>query len=135
METVVEKQKTAPQGLEALIRDMIRQHGSPLMIIQRSALEKQFNAFKRNLPSVDPFFAIKSNPNPEIIKYFVKLGAGFDVASATEIEWVLKAGAKPERIIFANTIKQTIITVALTVANASLCLANVNSILSLIISR
>ncbi|MBI3795032.1 MAG: type III PLP-dependent enzyme [Nitrospinae bacterium] len=93
------------QGIEALIRKMVKQYGSPLMLIQRSVLAKQYNTFKKRLPFVTPFYAIKANPNPEIIKTFVKLGSGFDVASGTEMEWVLRAGASPQSIIFANTIK------------------------------
>ncbi|MBU0581288.1 MAG: type III PLP-dependent enzyme [Candidatus Margulisbacteria bacterium] len=105
METTVTDKPKLQQGLEALIRDQVKKYGSPLMIIQRSLLEKQLNTFKRHLPQVDPFYAIKANPHPEIIKTFVKLGSGFDVASAAEMEWVLKAGADPEKIIFAHTIK------------------------------
>jgi len=93
------------QNIEALIRKMVKEHGSPLMIIQRSALTQQYNLFKKCLPDVAPFYAIKSNPHPDIIKTFVDLGAGVDVASGTEIEWVLNAGASPEKILFANTIK------------------------------
>lgn len=93
------------QGIEALIRRMYKQYGSPLMLIQRDILAKQYHTFKKQLPFVEPFYAIKANPNPEIIKTFVKLGSSFDVASGTEIDWVLKAGASPKKIIFANTIK------------------------------
>ncbi len=93
------------QGIESLIRRMVKEHGSPLMLIQRGALARQYQLFTKRLPMVTPFYAIKANPHPEIIKEFVGLGAGFDVASGTEIEWVLKAGAKPQDIIFANTIK------------------------------
>jgi ornithine decarboxylase len=93
------------QGIEALIRKMVKEHGSPLMLIQKGALARQYQLFRKRLPQVEPFYAIKANPHPEIIKTFVELGSGFDVASGTEIEWVLKAGAAPRKIIFANTIK------------------------------
>ncbi|HAZ10884.1 MAG: hypothetical protein A2047_02455 [Omnitrophica bacterium GWA2_41_15] len=92
-------------GIENLIRKMLKKHSSPLMLIQKDILEKQYKTFKKALPEVMPYYAIKANPYPEIIKKFVELGAGFDVASANEMNTVLELGASPEKIIFANTIK------------------------------
>jgi len=97
------KNKTG--GTENLIRRMLKKHSSPLMLIEEDALEKQFKVFRSALPEVTPYYAIKANPYPEIIKKFVELGTGFDVASANEMNTVLELGANPEKVIFANTIK------------------------------
>ena len=77
------------------------------MIIRQSQLVKQWRRFRKSLRHVTPFYAIKANPHPQIIKTFVRLGCGFDVASAAEMKQVLDLGAKPEKIIFANTIKSS----------------------------
>ena len=90
---------------EKNIRAAIKKHGSPLMLISREALRQQFDRFNRYLSNVTPYYAIKANPYPEIIKTFVKLGSGFDVASANEMKLVLSLGADPKKVIFANTIK------------------------------
>ena len=92
-------------GVEALIREMLKKHRTPFMILRKSQLIRQYRRFRRALPQVTPFYAIKANPHPKIIKTFVRLGTGFDVASAEEMRLVLRLGAKPEKIIFANTIK------------------------------
>ncbi len=92
-------------GTENLIRQMMKKHKTPFMIIRKSTLEKQFNRFRKALPEVTPYYAIKANPHPRIVKAFAELGAYFDVASAAEMKLVLKQGAKPSHIIFANTIK------------------------------
>lgn len=92
-------------GTENLIRKMIKKHSSPLMLIERQALEKQLRTFHKALPEVTPYYAIKANPYPGIIKKFIELGAGFDVASANEMNTVLELGAQADKIIFANTIK------------------------------
>jgi len=92
-------------NIENLIRRMLKKHSSPLMLIQADILEKQYRTFRKALPEVAPYYAIKANPYPGIIKKFVELGAGFDVASANEMNSVLELGAPPEKIIFANTIK------------------------------
>ncbi|OGC08101.1 hypothetical protein A2230_06755 [candidate division WOR-1 bacterium RIFOXYA2_FULL_36_21] len=92
-------------SLEKKIRTLVKEHGSPLMLISKDILVNQYNLFRRYLSNVDPYYAIKANPHPSIIKTFAKLGCGFDVASANEMKQVLKLGANPDKIIFANTIK------------------------------
>ena len=92
-------------GIESLIRAMLKKHRTPFMIIKRCILEKQYQRFRKYLPEVMPYYAIKANPNPGIIRTFVKLGAGFDVASGAEMKQVLSLGASPSKVIFANTIK------------------------------
>jgi len=99
--------KSNSNGIEDIIRRVTKRHSTPLMLISRNTLRKQYDRFKRHLPNVTPFYAIKANPNPEIIKEFIKLGTGFDVASAKEMDLVLSLGADPKDIIFANTIKST----------------------------
>lgn len=101
------KSKAEISGIENLIRTLLKKYRSPLMLIRRSTLVKQYERFCKCLPEVTPYYAIKANPHPGIIKTFVKLGASFDVASAVEMKQVLRLGASPSKIIFANTIKST----------------------------
>jgi ornithine decarboxylase len=84
---------------------MLKKHKTPFMLIRRSVLARQYQRFHKALPEVAPYYAIKANPHPSIIKTFVELGACFDVASAWEMKHVLRLGASPGKIIFANTIK------------------------------
>ena len=99
------KSKHDASGVEHLIRTMLKKHRTPFMLIRRSVLEKQYQRFRKCLPEVTPYYAIKANPHPDVIKTFVRLGASFDVASAAEMKQVLDLGALPSKIIFANTIK------------------------------
>ncbi len=99
------KSKLDASGVENLIRAMVKKHQSPLMLIRRAVLEKQYQRLRKCLPAVVPYYAIKANPHPAIIKTFIKLGASFDVASGVEMKQVLALGALPSKIIFANTIK------------------------------
>ena len=97
--------KAIPINGERRLKALVRRHGTPLFVVGRSALKAQLDRFRRALPRVEPFYAVKANPHPEIIRAMVAEKAGFDVASAAEMEAVLAAGAPPARIIFANTIK------------------------------
>ncbi|KAI9276092.1 pyridoxal-dependent decarboxylase [Sporodiniella umbellata] len=67
---------------------------------------RQHVRWKALLPRIEPFFAVKCNPDPMIINLLASLGIGFDCASKTEIQQVLDAGVEPQRIIYANPCKQ-----------------------------
>jgi ornithine decarboxylase len=54
---------------------------------------------------VQPFYAIKSNPDEAILRECLKLGTNFDCASMGEIQTMLRLGAKPNQIIFAHPCK------------------------------
>jgi ornithine decarboxylase len=59
------------------------------------------------MPKITPFYAVKSNPDNEIVKLLMKLGCGFDCASQKEMSQVLSNGCSPDKIIFANPCKLT----------------------------
>ncbi|MFZ5802208.1 MAG: type III PLP-dependent enzyme [Candidatus Omnitrophota bacterium] len=100
-----QKLKSEVSGVEQLIRSLMKKHRTPFMIIRKAVLKKQYERFRKCLPEVTPYFAVKCNANPKIIKTFVRLGASFDVASGWEMKEVLRLGASPGKIIFANTVK------------------------------
>jgi ornithine decarboxylase len=87
------------------LKALAKRHGTPVMAISRLGLKSQVDRFRRFLPRVEPFYAIKANPYPDVLKVMVAEKTGFDVASQAEMEAVLSAGGKPAQIIFANTIK------------------------------
>ena len=63
--------------------------------------------FKWNtlLPNVKPYYAIKCNSNPRVLKVLENLGVNFDCASQKEIQTILDITHDPSRIIFANPCK------------------------------
>lgn len=66
---------------------------------------RQHLRWKTNLPRVKPFYAVKCNPDEEVIRLLAKLGSGFDCASKAEIDLVLGLGVDPSRIIYAQPCK------------------------------
>ncbi|KAM4066476.1 pyridoxal-dependent decarboxylase, pyridoxal binding domain-containing protein [Hirsutella rhossiliensis] len=66
---------------------------------------RQHLRWKKNLPRVKPFYAVKCNPDPQVLRLLAALGTGFDCASKMEIEQVLAMGTSPERIIYAQPCK------------------------------
>lgn len=66
----------------------------------------QHDRWTAALPEIHPFYAVKCNPDPYVIRLLAALGTGFDCASNNEISQVLRIGGiDPSRIIFANPCK------------------------------
>ncbi|KIY69296.1 ornithine decarboxylase [Cylindrobasidium torrendii FP15055 ss-10] len=68
---------------------------------------QQYQRWCKNLPEIQPHYAVKSNPDPYVLRLLAALGAGFDCASNQEINQVLAlgGGVEPSNIIFANPCK------------------------------
>ena len=84
--------------------DIQKKYGSPLYLFDEDALmcrATQFrDAFRKELPKSEFFYAIKSNDHPFIIKTLVSQGYGMDVSSGRELSRALSCGAKS--IIFSG---------------------------------
>jgi ornithine decarboxylase len=94
--------------MTARIREFLkqRQNDGPCLVVDLDVVRDNYSSFAKALPDTKVFYAVKANPAPEILKLLAGLGCCFDVASITETEAVLAAGATPERISYGNTIKK-----------------------------
>lgn len=100
---------------KAQLQKLAQEHGTPLFIVDHDELRKNYRTFKRYLPRVQAYFAVKANSLPEIVQTLFKEGASFDVASMPEFENVYEnikhMPAKQrqdwiwDKIIYANPIK------------------------------
>lgn len=79
---------------------------TPFYAVNLSKIINQLIKWKELLHIVKPYYAVKCNPNPVIIKLLSTFkDVGFDCASKHEIATVLSQGVAPENIIFANPCK------------------------------
>ncbi|KAK0569760.1 Ornithine decarboxylase [Tilletia horrida] len=74
-------------------------------IANLSEVYRQHIRWVKALPRVTPFYAVKCNPDPYVLRLLSALGCGFDCASNGEIQSVLDLGVSPTRIIYANPCK------------------------------
>jgi len=91
--------------------DESRAAEDPFYIIDLGAIVKKYLEWINYLPRVKPFYAVKCNPSPAIIKTIGLLGGSFDCASKGEIATVqnLVPGIDmANEIIFANPCKQLV---------------------------
>jgi ornithine decarboxylase len=70
--------------MKAALRSLADKHGTPLFIIDHDRIRRNYRLFKKNLPRVQAYYAVKANSNQEIIKTLFDEGASFDVASYNE---------------------------------------------------
>ena len=66
------------------LQALAREHGTPLVVVDHDILRQNYAAFKRHLPKVQAYFAVKANAEPAIVRTFYGAGASFDVASLPE---------------------------------------------------
>jgi ornithine decarboxylase len=94
--------------MTARIREFLRkrQDEGPCLVVDLDVVRENYLTFSKALPDTRVFYAVKANPAPEILKLLADLGSSFDVASISETEAVLAAGATPDRISYGNTIKK-----------------------------
>ena len=100
---------------ESEIKHLIDGHGTPLFVVDHAEIRRSYAEFKRHLPRVQAYYAVKANPDPAIVRTLYEEGASFDVASMPEFEIVHEniKGLPPEqrqafiwdKIIYANPIK------------------------------
>ena len=90
------------------IRDFLRhrREDGPCMVLDLEVVRDNYAKFARALPNTRVFYAVKANPEPQVLSLLAELGSCFDTASVVEIELALAAGAAPERISYGNTIKK-----------------------------
>uniref|UniRef100_A0A7S2S2J0 Orn/DAP/Arg decarboxylase 2 N-terminal domain-containing protein n=1 Tax=Mucochytrium quahogii TaxID=96639 RepID=A0A7S2S2J0_9STRA len=91
--------------LEAIKERINDDEEEAFMVIDIEDITEKVVAWRKLLPRVEPFYAVKCNDDPQIISKFVSLGVGFDCASKKEVKQVLDLGAKTEDVVFANPCK------------------------------
>jgi ornithine decarboxylase len=99
------------------LQRLAREHGTPLFVVDHKVLRKNYETFKKYLPRVQAYYAVKANSDPAIVQTFYEAGASFDVASMAEFLTVhenIKSLPDKERqdwiwdkIIYANPIKDS----------------------------
>ena len=85
---------------------VLKQHPSAgsFYVISRPRVQRQLFTWKSLMPEIKPYYAVKCNPEPQLIKWLAP-EAGFDCASAREIQIVKELAPKSD-IVFANPCKK-----------------------------
>jgi ornithine decarboxylase len=101
----VEVQPASTTLKDILARKTTELGEEPFYVVDLGTVARKYEQWRRELPRVEPFYAIKCNPDPAVIRTLHELGAGFDCASRAELQQVLAVGAQPRNVIYANPCK------------------------------
>ena len=82
--------------------------GTPAYIYSRATLERHYRAYDQALGEYPHLvcYAVKANSNLAVLNVLARLGAGFDIVSAGELERVLRAGGDAGKVVFSGVGKQ-----------------------------
>ncbi|NRB58517.1 MAG: diaminopimelate decarboxylase [Winogradskyella sp.] len=83
--------------------NIAKEYGSPLYVYDSEKIIAQYNRLSKAFNKVKSLrlnYAVKALSNISILKVFNALGSGLDTVSIQEVHLGLKAGFKPENIIF-----------------------------------
>jgi ornithine decarboxylase len=99
----------------ALLKELAQKHGTPLFIVDHDEIRRNYTEFKRYLPRVQAYYAVKANSDPAIVRTLYTIGSSFDVASIAEFKLVyeniknLPSQTRQnfiwDKIIYSNPIK------------------------------
>lgn len=92
------------------LQDLADNYGTPAYVYSRAALEHNFLAYKNALSDDRHLicYAVKANSNIAVLNLLARLGSGFDIVSAGELERVLVAGGDPAKIVFSGVAKTAV---------------------------
>ncbi len=90
------------------VSSIAERFGTPAYVYSRATLERHYRAFDDALKERPHLvcYAVKANSNLAVLNVLARLGAGFDIVSAGELERVLRAGGDASKVVFSGVGKQ-----------------------------
>ena len=86
------------------LADIAAQFGTPCFVYSRATFERHYRVYAdalKNIPSL-VCYAVKANSNLAVLNLLARLGSGFDIVSAGELERVKLAGGDMNKVIFSG---------------------------------
>ena len=90
----------------AEIRRLVREFGSPLLILDCERVREQFRKLRAALPRVGLHYALKPMPHAAVVRAVLEEGGFLDLATTGEVQLVRRLGIDPGRCIHTHPIKR-----------------------------
>ena len=90
------------------VSEIAERFGTPAYLYSRATLERHYRAYDEALAGLPHLvcYAVKANSNLAVLNVMARLGSGFDIVSAGELERVLRAGGDAGKVVFSGVGKQ-----------------------------
>jgi ornithine decarboxylase len=99
---------TTLKNLRQLVSSFPKASGS-VTVLSKSRIDTQWSTWKKTLPAITPFYAVKCNPEPYLLQTLMNHGANFDCASLREVYDIQKCVRPYEmglsEILYAHPMK------------------------------
>jgi diaminopimelate decarboxylase len=82
-----------------LASELAREHGTPLVVYCEDTIRARVAAYREAAPDAQLVYGTKAFPNVAILRLLAELGVGADVSTRGELEFALRAGVAPERLV------------------------------------
>ena len=83
--------------------ELAETYGTPIFIYDRAVFDRKYDALRKALPErFSIYYSIKANPASAVVKHFLSLGCGIEIASVGEFRKALAAGCPVDKILFAG---------------------------------
>ncbi|MDR0668570.1 MAG: type III PLP-dependent enzyme [Treponema sp.] len=79
---------------------------TPCIVVNTNTIRLNYQRLRGFFPYSQIYYAVKANPEPEIVSLLAEMGSNFDIASRWELDMVLSLGISAERVSYGNTIKK-----------------------------
>lgn len=80
-------------------------HKTPFMVIDLDDVRQKYSNMRTHLPDFKISYAVKCNPEEQILQTLKKEGSSFEIASLGELERLIKIGVDPSTVINSNPVK------------------------------
>jgi ornithine decarboxylase len=77
----------------------------PYLLVDRAKVRQKVRSIGKNIKNAEVFYAVKANPDIEILRLVNSIGIGFEIASEGELAILASLGVNRDRIISSNPIK------------------------------
>ena len=90
----------------AEVRRLVREFGSPLLILDCERVRVQYRKLHRALPGVELYYALKPLPHAAMVHAIIGEGGNLDLATTGEVQLVQRLGVDPQRCLHSHPIKR-----------------------------
>jgi ornithine decarboxylase len=78
---------------------------TPYLLIDREVLKEKVSQIGKGINNSKVFYAVKANPDIEVLRFLDELNVGFEIASEGELAILKQLNVEPDRMITSNPIK------------------------------
>lgn len=90
----------------AYVRQVVKAgYDKPFLLIDPDIVRTKYRRFKNAIPRAQAHFAVKSNPDPKVLRVLASEGCGFEIASPAELDLLMSLDVDAVKVHYSNPVK------------------------------